>query len=69
MSEALRAEPQDPWHTQIAARGVGDSLFIIGDLRRFCCRTLRALEFQDRREPGVPLRSTPGFTLSPRFAG
>ena len=45
MSEALRAEPQAPWKYQVAVRGVGDSLFIISDLRRLRCRTLRALEF------------------------
>jgi len=54
---------------QIAAREVGDSLFIISDFLRLLYRTLRALELHNGRQPGVPLRSTPGFTPSPRSAG
>ena len=57
---------------QVAAREVGDSLFIISDLQGLGYRTLRALEFHNRHQPGVSLakpRSTPGFTLSPRSAG
>ena len=68
-SEASRAEPQDSLNTKVAAREVGDSLFIISYLRRLRYRTLRALDFHNGRQPGVPLRSTPGFTLSPRSAG
>jgi hypothetical protein len=30
-----------------------------------CCRPLRGLNFRVRSDPGVPLRSTPGFMLSP----
>jgi hypothetical protein len=33
-----------------------------------CRRASRALSFYSD-DPGVPLRSTPGFMLSPRFAG
>jgi len=33
------------------------------------CRPLRGLLFLCPNDPGVPLRSTPGFMLSPRSAG
>jgi hypothetical protein len=33
------------------------------------CRPLRGLFLRYSNDPGVPLRSTPGFMLSPRFAG
>ena len=42
-SEVLGAEPQDRGYG-VAARGVGDSRFIISELRRWRCRTLRALD-------------------------
>jgi hypothetical protein len=51
---------------QVAARGVGDSLFIISDLRRLLYRTLRALEFHNRRNLG--LRSAPPQALRYRPA-
>jgi hypothetical protein len=54
---------------QIPAREVGDRLFLISDVRRLRYRTLRPLDFHNRRKPGVPLRFTPGFTLSPAIAG
>jgi hypothetical protein len=50
---------------QVEAREVGESVFNITVFGRLSYRTLRALEFHNRREPGVPLGSTPGFTLSP----
>ena len=40
-----------------------------GKLQRLHYRTLRALRVFNYRRPGVPLRSTPGFMLTPRFAG
>jgi len=54
---------------QVAAREAGDSLFIISDytvcaIARFA-RSIRHIA----RQPRVPLRSTPGFMLSPRSAG
>jgi len=51
------------------AREVGDSLFIIGDLPRLRFRTLRALEFHERGQPGIPLRSTPAkdAAIAPRY--
>jgi hypothetical protein len=33
------------------------------------CRPLSRALFLFFNDPGVPLRSTPGFMLSPRFAG
>ncbi len=52
---------------KITAREVGDRRFndLVGvcTIGRFACS-----EFQSRRYPGVPLRSTPGFMLSPRSA-
>ena len=33
------------------------------------CRPLRGLFLDTLNDPGVPLRFTPGFMLSPRFAG
>ena len=54
----------------VPAREVGDSLFIISDSVGFALsHASRALFFITRRQPGVPLRSTPGFMLSPRSAG
>ncbi len=34
-----------------------------------CCRPLRGFLHPYVDDPGVPLRSTPGFMLTPRFAG
>ena len=42
---------------ELVVRGVGDSLFVIDDLRRLRYRTLRALEFQVGAAPGF--RSAP----------
>jgi len=53
----------------VAAREVGDSLFIISACAvRAIARFARSILHTDR-QPGVPLRSTPGFMLSPRYAG
>ena len=50
----------------VAAREVGDSLFIISDLRRLLYRTLRALEFHNR--PNLGFRSAPPQALRYRRA-
>ncbi|HEY3027502.1 MAG TPA: hypothetical protein VGJ55_15235 [Pyrinomonadaceae bacterium] len=47
------------------AHEVGDSDFITSKLELLRCRTLRALGVLPSRDPGVPLRSTPGFMLLP----
>jgi len=47
------------------AHEVADSDFITGKLPLLRCRTLRALGVLPSRDPGVPLRSTPGFMLKP----
>jgi hypothetical protein len=48
---------------------VGDSLLIISDVRVALSHAPRARLFIMVGPPGVPLRSTPGFMLSPRSAG
>jgi hypothetical protein len=43
----------------------GRQPFIISTSQLLGYRTLRALRFLTLRQPGVPLRSTPGFMLAP----
>jgi hypothetical protein len=51
------------------AREAGRQLFAECTNQITSCRALRALRSSSGRQPGVPLRYTPGFMLSPRFAG
>src|SRR6266516_4257456 len=59
------AKPQVRCGTEQKAHEVDDSDFITSKLQLWRCRTLRALGVLPSRDPGVPLRSTPGFMLLP----